>query len=65
MQEEIKTAPKRGGRRAGAGRKPSANPRNVRVSFSFTALAAERLRMAAEAAGVSRNDFLNALLERL
>lgn len=65
MQDEVKTASGRGGARKGAGRKASENPRNVRVSFSFTALAAEKLRLAAEAAGVSRNDFANSLFESL
>ncbi|MCM1517577.1 MAG: hypothetical protein NC117_02935 [Pseudoflavonifractor sp.] len=65
MQDELKPSPKRGGARKGAGRKASDNPRNVRVSFSFTALAAEKLQRAADEAGVSRNDFVNTLLEGL
>jgi uncharacterized protein YidB (DUF937 family) len=35
------------------------------VSFSFTALAADNLQRAADAAGVSRNDWMNTMLERL
>ncbi len=57
--------PSLGGARAGAGRKAADNPRNVRVSFSFTALAADNLQRAADAAGVSRNDWMNTMLERL
>jgi hypothetical protein len=64
MQEEIKPKSRRGAR-AGAGRKAADNPRNVRVSFSFTALAADNLQRAADAAGVSRNDWMNTMLERL
>ena len=65
MQEEIKTQSKRGGARKGAGRKVSENPKNVRVSFSFTKLAADNLQRAADSAGMSRNDYLNTLLEQL
>lgn len=64
MQEEIKVS-RRGGVRPGAGRKPSDNPRNVRASFSFTAKAAENLQRAATQAGMSRNEFLNNMLEHL
>lgn len=63
MQESVKST--RGGARKGAGRKASDNPRNVRVSFSFTALAAENLQRKADERGVSRNDFLNSLLEQM
>lgn len=65
MQEEIKTQSKRGGARKGAGRKPAENPRNVRVSFSFTELAARKLQEAADDAGMSRNEFANSLFENL
>ena len=64
-QEETTIKSKRGGARAGAGRRPSDNPKSVRASFSFTRLAADKLQAAADAAGVSRNDFLNSLLEAL
>ena len=63
MQDEIKQPSKRGGARKGAGRKAAENPRNVRVSFSLTAKAAENLQKAADAAGVSRNDWIIRVLE--
>ncbi len=63
MQEQEKSKSTRGGARAGSGRKPSLNPRNVRVSFCLTALAAEVLQRKADEAGVSRNDYLITLLE--
>lgn len=63
MQEEIKSG--RGGARKGAGRKRGENSRNVRVSFTVTPTADAKLKVAAEAQGVSRNDIVNRLLESL
>lgn len=64
MQEREKK-PGRGGRRAGAGRKASADSKSVRVSFTITPDAARKLQLAAEGAGVSRNELVNRLLESL
>lgn len=62
MQEEIK---KRGGARQGAGRKRGENARNIRASFMLSPKADAVLKARAEEAGVSRNDVINTLLEKL
>ena len=62
-QNEKKSG--RGGARPGAGRKKMEGGKRVRASFMFSDKAAANLEAAAEAAGVSRNEWLNALLESL
>ena len=65
METEETKKPKRGGARAGAGRKRMENGRNVRASFMLSTKAAEALERLAAEQGTSRNDAINNLLESL
>lgn len=67
MQDVLNSqpSPKRGGARAGAGRKRGENSRSIRASFMLSPAAAAALDKAAAADGCSRNDVINRLLEAL
>lgn len=54
-----------GGRRAGAGRKPQDNARNIRASFSLSQKAADALAAYAQRHAISRNAAMNTILENL
>lgn len=62
-KEEKKSG--RGGRRAGAGRKPKGEAKRVTISFLVSEKAAQNLKVHAERLGKTRNDVVNEFLEGL
>ena len=61
--EEKKSG--RGGRRAGAGRKPKGEPKRVRLGLLISEKASRNLKAYAERLGKSCNDVVNDILEEL